>query len=66
MKLLKIEIARMYNSDSLVIASMPAHKLGRQWQFKFSEVDEWLLSGKAAEKEETDLTKLNGGLEDGD
>jgi len=29
-------------------------------------VDEWLLSGKAAEKEETDLTKLNGGLEDGD
>lgn len=56
----------MYNSDSLVIASMSAHKLGRQWQFKFSEVDEWFLSGKAAEKEETDSTKLNGGLEDGD
>lgn len=56
----------MYNSDSLLIASMPAHKLGRQWQFAFSEVDEWLLSGKAAGKEETDSTKLKGGLEDGD
>lgn len=45
---------------------MPAHKLGRQWRFKISEVDEWLRSGNAAEKEETDSTELNGGLEDGD
>ena len=29
--------------------NMPAHKLGRQWRFKISEVDEWLRSGNAAE-----------------
>ena len=28
---------------------MPALKLGRQWRFKISEVDEWLRSGDAAE-----------------
>lgn len=30
---------------------MPAHKLGRQWRFKISEVDEWLRSGDAADIE---------------
>lgn len=30
---------------------MPAHKLGRQWRFKISEVDEWLRSGNAADVE---------------
>ncbi len=30
---------------------MPAHKLGRQWRFKISEVDEWLRSGNAANVE---------------
>jgi excisionase family DNA binding protein len=29
--------------------NMPAHKLGRQWRFKISEVDEWLRSGMAAD-----------------
>ena len=29
---------------------MPAHKVGRQWKFKVSEVDEWIRSGGAAEK----------------
>jgi excisionase family DNA binding protein len=28
---------------------MPAHKLGRQWRFKISEVDGWLRSGDAAD-----------------
>ncbi|KGP76653.1 hypothetical protein JT05_03455 [Desulfosporosinus sp. Tol-M] len=45
---------------------MPAHKLGRQWRFKISEIDEWLRSGAAAEKEDTDPKELNGGLRDGD
>ncbi len=31
---------------------MPAHKLGRQWRFKISEVDEWLRSGNATDAEE--------------
>ena len=28
--------------------NMPAHKIGRLWKFKFSEVDEWIRSGQAA------------------
>ena len=34
--------------------NMPAHKVGRQWKFKISEVDDWIRSGKAA-----DNTTLN-------
>jgi len=29
---------------------MPASKVGRSWKFKISEVDEWIKSGKAADK----------------
>ena len=28
---------------------IPAHKLGRQWKFKVSEVDNWVTSGGAEE-----------------
>ena len=27
---------------------IPAHKIGRQWKFKISEVDKWVKSGKSA------------------
>ena len=27
---------------------IPAHKVGRQWKFKLSEVDAWVKSGKSA------------------
>jgi excisionase family DNA binding protein len=27
---------------------IPAHKVGRLWKFKISEVDEWVKSGKGA------------------
>lgn len=27
---------------------IPAHKVGRLWKFKLSEVDEWVKSGKSA------------------
>lgn len=27
---------------------IPAHKIGRQWKFKLSEVDTWVKSGKSA------------------
>jgi excisionase family DNA binding protein len=30
---------------------MPAHKAGREWKFKISEVDEQIRSGEAADKE---------------
>jgi len=29
--------------------NMPAHKVGRNWKFKVSEVDDWIKSGQAAE-----------------
>ena len=29
---------------------MPAHKVGRLWKFKFSEVDEWIRLGGAADE----------------
>jgi excisionase family DNA binding protein len=28
---------------------MPAHKIGRLWKFKVSEVDEWVRAGKCSE-----------------
>jgi len=28
---------------------LPAHKMGRLWKFKISEVDEWVHAGGAAE-----------------
>lgn len=28
--------------------SVPAHKIGKQWKFKKSELDLWIKSGKSA------------------
>lgn len=28
--------------------NMPAHKVGRLWKFKISEVDEWIKSGDSS------------------
>jgi len=30
--------------------AMPAHKLGRQWRFKASEVDAWVVAGGATDQ----------------
>lgn len=30
---------------------MPAHKVGRLWKFQTSEVNEWVRSGGAAERD---------------
>lgn len=27
---------------------VPAHKIGKMWKFKHSELDEWVTSGKSA------------------
>lgn len=29
---------------------MPAHKIGKNWKFKLSEIDEWVNSGMAEEQ----------------
>jgi excisionase family DNA binding protein len=31
--------------------AMPAHRVGRLWKFKLSEVDEWVRAGNAASKD---------------
>lgn len=28
--------------------NIPAHKIGKKWSFKLSEIDEWIKSGKSA------------------
>ena len=33
--------------------ALPAHKIGRLWKFKLSEVDEWVRSGGASDDQET-------------
>ncbi len=32
---------------------MPAHKVGRLWRFKITEIDEWVRTGGSASKEMT-------------
>jgi excisionase family DNA binding protein len=32
--------------------SLPAHRVGRLWKFKLSQVDAWIEAGGAAESEE--------------
>jgi excisionase family DNA binding protein len=34
--------------------NMPAHKVGRLWKFKISEVDSWIRSGGAADRGEAE------------
>lgn len=29
-------------------SEIPAHKIGKQWKFKRSELDEWVKSGKSS------------------
>lgn len=43
--------------------NMPAYKVGRLWKFKISEVDEWVRSGAASDKQDgpdNKEDKLNG------
>ncbi len=36
---------------------LPAHKVGRLWKFKLSEVDEWVRTGCAAEDDEMESVR---------
>jgi len=35
---------------------MPAHKAGRLWRFRKTEIDDWMFSGRAAEPDSNDDT----------
>lgn len=39
---------------------LPAHKMGRLWKFKISEVDEWVLQGGAAQDIDGDAKSAEG------
>ena len=32
-------------------STLPAHKVGKQWKFKCSEIDDWVKSGRSAKVE---------------
>ena len=32
------------------IKNMPAHKVGKNWKFKVSEIDKWIKEGQAEEQ----------------
>ena len=34
--------------------SIPAHRIGRLWKFRASEVDEWVVNGSATEEQSED------------
>lgn len=35
----------------IIRKTMPAHKVGRLWKFKLAEVDDWVRSGGAAQRD---------------
>ena len=43
-----LDMSRDSILEAITKRGMPAHKVGRVWKFKFSEVDEWIRSGQAA------------------
>ena len=49
-----LDMSREAVLEAIAKRGMPAHKVGRLWKFKFSEVDEWIKSGKAGAKLEDD------------
>ena len=49
-----LDVARETVLKWILSCDMPARKVGRQWKFKVTEVDEWIRSGGAADKPGTD------------
>ena len=49
-----LDISRETILKWISLREMPAHKVGRQWKFKISEVDDWIRSGGAADKANAD------------
>lgn len=37
---------------------LPAHRVGRLWKFKLSEIDVWVRSGAADERSESDMSHV--------
>ena len=39
---------KIYTTKWIKDKNVPAHKIGKQWKFKRSELDAWVKSGKSA------------------
>jgi excisionase family DNA binding protein len=52
-----LKISRDTVSRWIERKGMPAHKAGRVWRFKVSEVDQWIASGSAADTHESEAEK---------
>lgn len=44
-----LDISRDTALRWIATKEMPAHKIGKKWKFKLSEIDTWINSGKAKE-----------------
>ena len=51
-----LDMSREAVLEAITKRGMPAHRVGRLWKFKFSEVDEWIRSGQAANDAEHENT----------
>lgn len=54
-----LDMSRESVLEAISKRGMPAHKVGRVWKFKFSEVDEWIRSGQAASDSEGKSSESN-------
>jgi len=43
-----LQVSRESVLEWIAERGLPAHKLGRLWRFKYSEIDEWIRSGGAS------------------
>lgn len=41
---------------------VPAHRVGRLWKFKASEVDEWIMRGEAADDNAAEKAQRSEGV----
>ncbi|MBT9174160.1 MAG: hypothetical protein DDT21_02571 [Syntrophomonadaceae bacterium] len=52
-----LDVSRETVPQWIINRNMPAHKVGRLWKFKISEVDAWICSGGAAENSAVEEVK---------
>jgi len=43
-----LQVSRESVLEWIAERGLPAHKLGRLWRFKYSEIDEWIRTGEAS------------------
>ena len=52
-----LDMSREAVLEAINKRGLPAHRVGRLWKFKYSEVDEWIRSGQAASDTEEGESK---------